>query len=155
MICFSARSMASSSVRCLKFSPEVAGWLSRDIARQRFRNDELPGAQDDRPFHDILQFPDIARPRVLEADLQGALGDALDLPVVNLVELTDEMVRQRFDVAQTVPQGRNGESDHVDPVIEVFPEVLLGCHLVLQGSVGGRDDPSHPSERGYCPPPAR
>ena len=49
-------------------------------------------------------------------------------------------VGQGLDVAQTVSQRRNGKGDHVNAVVEVFPEVLTG-HLVLQGSIGGRDDP--------------
>ncbi len=50
------------------------------------------------------------------------------------------MLRQQGNIVRPLAQRRQGQGNHVQPVIEILPEVP-GIHFPRQIAIGGRDDP--------------
>ena len=78
------RSMSSSETgrnllvaECRRLGVAGGGKLRQ---QQVFDADLLAAAEHDRPLDDVLQFPHVARPEVLQQLLPGLGGEALDLP---------------------------------------------------------------------------
>ena len=59
---------------------------------------------------------------------------------VFFVKVPAELVGQIDDILLALPQGLEGDGDHVEPVVEVLSEAALP-HLLPQVLVGGGDDP--------------
>ena len=54
--------------------------------------------------------------------------------------MPDEIIGQQRDVVSAFPEGRDGERDDVEPVIQVFAERVLSDDL-FERHFGGGDDP--------------
>ena len=87
----------------------------------------------------VLELADITRPRVRHQRLHGVGRDASDGRAVGRDELAQEVVHQIGHVFAAFAQGRHRDLNHVEAVIEVFPEGALRDHLA-QVAVGGADD---------------
>ena len=96
--------------------------------------------QQHRPLDHILQLPDISGPWSGFEQRQRFRRDAPELFAVFHCILVEKMAGQNADVLPTLPKGREIDSHHVDPVIEVFPELPLPDQL-FKIPVRGGDDP--------------
>ncbi|MBA7711270.1 hypothetical protein ES703_120226 [subsurface metagenome] len=98
-------------------------------------------AKDKGPFHRVLQFPDIARPRVGHEPYKGARLQGRHIHQAHLPGLLlHEVLHQGGDVVLSIPQGRDGDGKDLEPEVEVFAELPIPDHY-LQVAVGGGDDP--------------
>jgi hypothetical protein len=70
---------------------------------------------------------------------EGIGRQGVNLNVVLMVELIEEMLDEDGGVLPPFPQGRQEDGDHVQPVVQVLPELLLGDGF-LEVPVGGADD---------------
>ena len=114
--------------------------------------DHPAGAEHKGVFDHIHQFPDIARPAVLEQHLHAASGDAGNFLAGAFADPLDKGLHQQGDVGHPFPQGREIDGNHSDPVIEVFPELPFPDQL-LQILVGGGDDPHIDLDRAMVADP--
>jgi hypothetical protein len=101
--------------------------------------DDLILTEDESPFDDVFQFPDVAGPVVSHEQGQDFAADSVNRAVLEAVEVFDELVGQQRDILFPLPQRRELQSDHVDPVIEVLPESLL-FHQFGEVPMGGGED---------------
>ena len=105
-----------------------------------FEEERVLVAEDDGPFDDVLQLPDVAGPVVFHQQFLRHAGDGLDMLVEFLVVGVDEVVGQNDDIILPVPEGREEDGNDLEPVIEVISEDLL-LHGLDQVLVGRRYDP--------------
>ena len=95
--------------------------------------------EDDAALDGVLQFAHIARPGIGEQQFHALAGDAVEDAAVLLGEPAGEVVDEQADVVAALAQGRHGEHDHVEAVVEVLAEGAAP-HLLLQIAVGGGED---------------
>ena len=57
-----------------------------------------------------------------------------------LPEFSDKAVHQRRDILLSLPQRRNIQLEHIEPVVQILPE-FSRTHQIFQIFVGGCDDP--------------
>ena len=100
--------------------------------------DEVGGRGDDQTLYDILQFPDVAGPRISQQDLHGTCADGFVLAQL-LVVFCQVHPDQRGDILRALPQGRDFDGNDVQTIVEVFSEFSF-LHQVCQVPVGGGDD---------------
>src|SRR6185436_4693059 len=105
--------------------PRPALQVLEDLLVHRTR-----AAEHDRALHGVLELADVARPAILHEDADR-VGRDLDRPAILGVEATAEMLDQNRNLFATLAQRRNADLDHVEPVIEVFAE-LMRAHRVLE-----------------------
>src|SRR5690606_2228942 len=118
----------------------VAAHLRRDVlcADRPSRSEHHHGPNQ------VAQLTNIARPGIVDEDLQGLGLDAAEGSVVLLTELANELVDQQRNVLATLAERRQLDEEHVEPVIQVSTE-LPQLHLVAKALVRRRDDPDvHP-----------
>ncbi|OPZ59375.1 MAG: hypothetical protein BWY87_01038 [Deltaproteobacteria bacterium ADurb.Bin510] len=89
-------------------------------------------------FDGMLQFTHITGPGVIHQGLLGFGREARDSALETLVEQRQEVLKQQRDVLAALPERRQGELDHLEPVIEILAKFALSDHLA-QVAVGGRD----------------
>ena len=106
---------------------------------QVFRPDQLPAAENDRPLHHIFQLPHVARPLVGQHSPDGIPGKLL-AGIIFLIELGQKMVQKGWDIGLPLPEGRDADGYHVEPVEQILAEGLLPYHL-LQVPVGSGHHP--------------
>ena len=95
-------------------------------------------AQHDQPPHGVLQLANVARPRVVAEQLDRVRRE-LDRPIVLFVESSQEVRDQGGDSLWLLSERRNPDLYHVEPVVEVFPEVAPGDRG-LEVAIGDRHD---------------
>ena len=91
------------------------------------------------PFDDIFQLPDIARPGIGEQLLAGGRRKVLELFIETFAEDAEKIVRQDQGILTPLAQWGGFNTQHIQAVIEIFPELLL-LNRQLQILVGGGDD---------------
>jgi len=79
--------------------------------------DDLLVAYKDGSFQAVSQFPDIARPVILDEQINGRGGDALYVFFIFPAEQLQEMIGHRQDVFAAFAQGRDENGKDIDPVI--------------------------------------
>src|SRR5262245_42987398 len=94
-------------------------------------------AQHDHALHGVLQLPDVAGPVIFE-ERALRLGRHLDGAAVLRVELLEEVIEQHWDLFPALAERWDPDLDHVDPVVEVFAE-LVAPHRSLEVAVRGAD----------------
>ena len=121
----------------------VDGEVEREIVEADHRAD----GQSHAALDHVLELTDIARPVVGGQRRQRAAGDAahvlLELPRV----LANEVLHQGGNILFPIAQRRDGESGHVEPVVEILAE-RPRAHQLAQVHVGGGD---HPHVQGNGP----
>ena len=95
-------------------------------------------AEDDDTLNHVLELADVARPGVSQKPLVDLAGDVQVFVVFAVVD-RQVVVREQQDVVSPLPQGRDVNGDHVEPVVEVLSEAARADHF-LQGLIGGGDD---------------
>lgn len=104
-------------------------------------------AEDIDPFQNVLEFADVAGPRVSSERGPGVWGE-LNLPVWGLqVEIPEFAIREGVDELWGFAQGGHAYGDDGEPEVEVFAEGSI-ANGVLQVGVGGADD----ADVGQCRP---
>ena len=78
------------------------------------------------------------------------LGRELLLPPVLGVELVQEPRRQPRDLFPPLPQRGDPDLHHVEPVVEILPE-LAARHLLLEVPIGGGDHAGVDVEQPMAP----
>ena len=63
----------------------------------------------------------------------------MDFFSAQLIIFVEESIYQQGDVFFSVSQRRKNEFDHIDPVVQIFPEQIF-FYQILQVLIGGRDD---------------
>ncbi len=108
--------------------------------RQILHLDYRAGRQNNQTFHDIFEFPDIARPVVTEQEFPSIRGYPGNPLLFQPIETTDEIFRQWQNVSRTFPERRCRNGNDIEPIIEIFTETAL-FDGGLQVLIGGGDDP--------------
>ena len=102
--------------------------------------DGRPRAEHTGPLDDVLEFAHVARPAVLQKQLPGLIGQAVDRLAHLGGDAGDEMVGEQEDVVAALAQGRQDDVDDAQAEIEVLTEGAA-AHLFLEVHVGGGDHP--------------
>jgi len=97
------------------------------------------GGEDDRAFDEVLEFPDIAGPRPGHQGAKGVGRDGGDGPVHEAAVFADEVAGEGGDVLGMVAEGRGGEGEDFEAVIQVAAEEVVAHHLG-EVAVGGGDE---------------
>ena len=111
-----------------------------NVRRQVLGGQDAFAAVNHRPLNDVLQFADVARPRVVDQGIEHRVIDAADHDAVLLLEAGDEPLRERDDVDLPLAKRRDVELQHVEAVVKVGPEPAL-LDERLQFEVAGDDQP--------------
>src|SRR5712692_9639185 len=96
--------------------------------------------EDDRALHDILQLPNVTRPRIPAKLAQGRGGNAVDRFAHPPRKLVREVPDQKRNVLRTVSKRGDPDGKDVQPVEEIRPEHPPIDHG-LQIAVRRRDHP--------------
>src|SRR5262249_28757999 len=101
-----------------------------DLDREVRDRDLWARRQDHGAFERVLELTHIAWPGILLQHLQCCWRDreprAVDLTAI----VGQKMLHQRRNVLAPVPQWRQGEGDHIEPVVQVLAEGPL-LHRLL------------------------
>src|SRR3989449_11250155 len=117
----------------------LMGWsVPVPTAREQGLECLLTVGQHHHASNHVLQFSDIARPRVL-AEASHRLGRELLCATVLRVEPGQERRRQERNLLFALPEGGNANLDHVEAVVEGLSE-FAPRHRLLQVSIRGGDD---------------
>jgi hypothetical protein len=105
----------------------------------------IPGGKDDAPLDEILQFPNVSRPRIPDKRFHYFGGNFVNPLAYLLRESSYEVRHQEWDVPHTVSQRWNGDRKYVESVIQIAPEAFLRnqyCKIVIscrdQSQVGAQ-----------------
>ncbi|MNZ76037.1 hypothetical protein D3C78_945310 [compost metagenome] len=115
--------------------------LQLQTGEQRLDADALVAVGKDHPaLNDVFQLADVARPGILLAGLDGAVGQAKGLLAVLVVELLEKVFDQQWDVLTALTQRRYLHREHIETVEQVSAETP-SLHRLSEILVG----------RGYYP----
>src|ERR1041385_652826 len=98
------------------------------------------GRHDDGALDRVAELADIADPRVSAQQLEGAIGDRVDVLAVALAELTDEMRGEQEEVVPPLRQRREPDGHDGETVVEIFAEPSL-LDRVFEIAIGRGDEP--------------
>ena len=127
---------------------------ARDFDRKHVDVDAPgPAAFQHEPFGDVLELADVARPVVLRQVRHRLGADLRERPPVRVGERPEKVVEEQRHILAALPEGRHFDVHDVEPVIQVFAEIL-GGDGVEQAPVRGRDDAHverrHPRIRAHA-----
>src|SRR4030095_1678797 len=103
-------------------------------------------AADHRSFHEIAQLANVAGPAVSLQHLDVVFGDRLDALVERRGEILDEAAHQQRNVLGPLAQRGHPNRKYVQPVIQIFAE-LIGLNPFLEIPMRGGDDADVDSRR--------
>lgn len=103
-------------------------------------HDLLVLGQDDRALHEVAQLTDVARPGVALHEADDAGREQLKALLVLGREDLEEVAGQKRDVPAALPQRRQVDGHHAQPVVEVLAEPAL-LDETLQPLVARRHQP--------------
>ena len=119
-------------------SPAIAlrPFRGRQVRRQVFWLNGAAGrAHRHRALNLVPQLTDVAGPPVPGEQVQR-LGTEMDVGLAQtLARVAQEERAQVRDLLATLPQRRDMDADHAEPVVEIFAELTLG-HPLLEVGVG-------------------
>ena len=96
------------------------------------------GAHNDHMLHHIPQFPDIAFPVILLHALDDLRGHDFVL-IVSVIEHVQKIETKGQDILPPLAQGRNGNRNHVQPVVQILPKGPILNHFVKVPVGGGNE----------------
>ncbi len=96
-------------------------------------------AEDDSAEHGVFQLADIARPVVARDQRHGFRPDAANGAAFLCRETRQKPPGEIGDIIAALAQGRDGDGEDVEAIVEVFAEAAL-LHKFDQVLVGGGDD---------------
>jgi len=97
-------------------------------------------AQDQGPFNDAFQLPDVPGPRVILQRLHRFFLDRRDLFSQFLGISLHEFLNHQRDVFFPLPEWRDGDGEHVQTIVKVLPKPAL-ADLFFKVSICRRHDP--------------
>ncbi len=121
------------------FGLELGQPLGQQTGGHHVQGDLLLGKQGSEAVHQIAQLAHIARPGIGLKHRQE-IGPETDGQAPGHGKAAREVQQQIGDVVAAFAQGRGVQGQHVQAVIEVFPETA-GGNLGLQVAVGGGHRP--------------
>src|ERR1019366_2549442 len=116
--------------------PPVA-YVVAHRARNILEPDLPPMGKHHHALHEIPQLAHVPRPRILHQRLHRRRRNSAKLLPVLVRKLLHEPPHQQDDVLPPLPQWRQINAQHVQPVIQVAPEPPA-LHALLQRAVRGR-----------------
>ena len=120
--------------------PRGLGRGAQDRSGEGGRHQDRVGVcERDHAAQLVLELADVAGPRVQQHVLHRLLGDANSSFRELGCGACDEVVDEHGDFVAALAQGRNRETDDVEPIVQVFAESAV-LHELLEVGVGGRDD---------------
>jgi len=99
-------------------------WLSFHDAQ--ITGADLAVAEDGAPAHLIHQLAHVPRPRVAHEHFHRPDGQLWDVTLILFTEKFQVGLGQRENIRPAIPQGRHRNSDSVQAVVQVFPQVFIG-----------------------------
>src|SRR5438270_3439630 len=109
------------------------------VARHLLETDRLGRREVDLPFDPVLQLAHVAWPGVPLQRAQRLLADDPEPAALRGGVPAQEVLRQRPDVLGPVPQRRDDDAQHVQPVEEIGAEAPR-VRCIANGAVGRRHD---------------
>jgi len=107
-----------------------------DFHRKVENIDLVGGTQHKCVLDGIFQLAYITGPIVIHDNAHGILGDTLDFHSCPLVEMTDKVIDQQWNILFPLSQRRKMNGKYLEAIIKIIPEVspadeivkiLLGC----------------------------
>jgi hypothetical protein len=136
---FQGRQISIPLERGLDLRPHVLlGPIKKDLPLEH--SSGFPLAVNQGPFYPVLQFTNVARPMMgfqsfNKTCVEGQGGIDSEFSRLSF----RKMLNQYGNILLPLPQGRNVNGIHIEPVIQVFPESSVVHHL-CQIPVGRTDD---------------
>src|SRR5256885_11649721 len=96
------------------------------IGWQRLGFEDVPAAEDERPFDHVLELPDVARPTVVLENRERLRADALHRFAELRGDFSDEVRGQQRDILPPLPQGRQLNRNDVQSVEEILSQDAVG-----------------------------
>jgi hypothetical protein len=91
--------------------------------------DDVLAAKDEGMFHGVLELPHIAGPGMLDKSFQDIRGYGLNGFLEFSVEPVSKVINQRRDVFTPLPQRRQPDLNHLQPLVEAFSQVAKADFL--------------------------
>src|SRR5258708_3981496 len=85
--------------------------------------------KDDRAFHQVLQFANVARPRIPLEGSHGFRGNAVDLLPHAAAKHLHEMRDKSRNVFPALSEGRQQEGENIQTIIQVTAKLPASDHL--------------------------
>ena len=104
------------------------------------RLDSASRSEDNHALDEVPQLPHVPGPGMVPEDTHGFVGDPHKGPIMPGAGFPDELRHQEGNVTFPVPQRGKLDVEHVEPEVEVPPE-LTDLHERPNFLVRGRDDP--------------
>src|SRR5262249_38653926 len=103
--------------------------------RKMAARDGIVPAQDHAATNDVLQFADVAGIAVAEQDDESLGADFQIRLLVGLTKQPQKMIDKQGDIAASRAQGRQIQTDDIEPVVEVLTKAALfdERHEILVG----------------------
>src|SRR5262249_25897985 len=122
---------------------EISGYAfgvdGSGLRNQEFVVDLAAFGQNNRSLKRVLQFANIAGPRILAKAAAGFGAESKRRFAELAAEFFKKVVGEDLDVMAPIAQRRNGERDGGDPKVEVFAKEFF-TYAIGQVTVGGDDD---------------
>ncbi len=101
--------------------------------------DQLTAGEDERSLNGILKLADVARPRVRENQIARLSAETRLELAHGTAQLTHEVIREEQHIVASFAQRRQMNTEHREPVVEIFTELRVG-HRPLEIAIGGGDE---------------
>ena len=108
----------------------------------------LPDGVNQRTLNDVLELADVARPRIALQRLQHLGWNGGDVTLEDALPLADDGPHEGGDVLPPFAQGRQPDGEHVQPVVQVGPELPFR-HRSSRGPCASRQRFGH-RRRGFA-----
>ena len=136
------------TVCCTGSGPPPLAEFGRKVREENF----VARVEDDHGLEKIAKLTNIARPWIAHQGIEGILPQGLGLTFVLLAEDSQEMLREKRDIAGPLPQWGNPQSHDLQAVVEILSETTFG-NLLLEVPIGRRDEPIIDLDQVAAPDP--
>jgi hypothetical protein len=93
--------------------------------RDLFLDEEL-ALEDDEPSNHVLELANVARPTVFLEEPHRLRRDSRRAAVVLLAEAAQEVPNERRNFFPARSQWRNGNRDHIEPIVQILSKLSVG-----------------------------
>ena len=101
------------------------------VSRKGIKADEVADIGDHQTFQGVFQFPHISRPRIALQGVHRFGGQRFVTDCHFPGSSLEEMFHQQRQVFDTLSQGRNGQRENIEAVIEIRSKLFL-LHQLLE-----------------------
>ena len=92
---------------------------------------------DDRALDDILELPEVSRPRMRGEPVDHALGEATDALAVTRAREPQKMGHEHLDVSGALAQGRQLHASGREPPVEIIEDTTVVDEAPRRARTGG------------------